>query len=124
MTAQLCFLLAILVLVTHLLFNAWVIFGAAVTRERPRLVPAHILSVIYSAVIQNEPWPCPLTMAETWCEEHAGMVPYQGSFLLHYLDTFVYPHFSLTVLRMGAIGVCLANLAIYARRYSRQHHHA
>lgn len=124
MSTNTYFVLVILVLVAHLLFNAWVIFGAAVTRERPALVPVHIVSVIYAAVIENVPWPCPLTLAETWCEEQAGMVPYQGPFLLHYLDSFVYPHFPLALLRLGAIVVCLVNLAIYARRYMRHHHHA
>jgi hypothetical protein len=124
MGADLYFFLAILVLALHLFFNAWVILGAAVTRERPALAPVHILSVMYGAVIQNGPWPCPLTLAETWCEERAGMVAYQGPFLLHYLDTLVYPRFPLGLLRLGAIVVCLVNLAIYARRYMRQHHHA
>jgi hypothetical protein len=116
--------LAILVLLAHLLFNAWVVFGAAITRTRSSLVPVHILSVIYGAVIQNEPWPCPLTLAETWCEERAGLVPYHGPFLLHYLDMLVYPQFPEALLRWGAVAVCSANLAIYARRYVRKHHHS
>jgi len=124
MTADLYFFLSIVVLAVHLLFNAWVVFGAAVTRERPVLALPHILSVIYGAVIENGPWECPLTLAETWCEARAGMVPYQGPFLLHYLDVLVYPHFPLGLLRLGAIVVCLANLAIYARRYRQQHRHA
>jgi hypothetical protein len=124
MSANPYFFLVILVLVVHLFFNLWVIFGAAVTRERPALVPLHIVSVIYGAVIQNGPWPCPLTLAETWCEQRAGIVPYQGPFLLHYLDTFVYPHFPLLLLRLGAIVVCVVNLGIYTRRYLCQHHHA
>ena len=123
MNAGLYLFLAILVLSAHLLFNAWVVFGAAVTRARARLVPVHILSVIYGAVIQNEPWPCPLTLAETWSEEHAGIVPYQGPFLLHYLDILVYPDFPEALLRWGAIAVCAANLAIYARRYMCRHRH-
>ncbi len=124
MSAHPYFVLAILVLGVHLLFNAWVVFGAAVTRERPALVRMHILSAIYGVVIENAPWPCPLTLAETWCEARAGMAPYQGPFLLHYLDALVYPHFPPRVISWGAIGICLANLAIYAGRYRRQHRHA
>ena len=124
MTAGPYFLLAILVLGVHVLFNAWVVLGAAVTRERPLLARVHILSAIYGAVIENAPWPCPLTVGETWCEARAGMAPYQGSFLLHYLDVLVYPHIPPGLLRLGAIGVCLANLAIYAGRCRRQRHHA
>jgi len=124
MTVDLYLSLAILVLAVHVFFNAWVVFGAAVTRERPVLARVHILSAIYGAVIENAPWPCPLTLAETWCEARAGIVPYQGPFLLHYLDVLVYPHFPVGLIRLGAIGVCLANLAIYAGRHRRQHHHA
>ncbi len=124
MTVDLYLSLTILVLAVHVFFNAWVVFGVAVTRERPVLAWVHILSAIYGAVIENAPWPCPLTLAETWCETRAGMVPYQGPFLLHYLDVLVYPHFPVGLIRLGAIGVCLANLAIYAGRYRRQHHHA
>jgi uncharacterized protein DUF2784 len=56
--------LAIMILGLHLVFNAWVVFGAAVTRERPLLSGVHIVSLIYGAVIMNAPWPCPLTLAE------------------------------------------------------------
>jgi hypothetical protein len=122
--ADVYFSLAILVLAVHLLFNAWVVFGAAVTRQRSALAAVHILSVTYGAVIENVSWPCPLTLAEKWFEARAGMDPYHGSFLVHYLGAFVYPHFPLELLRFGAISVCLVNLGIYARRNVRQRHPA
>jgi hypothetical protein len=40
------------------------------------------------------PWPCPLTDLENWFEGKAGVQPYQGGFLLHYLDKLVYPDIS------------------------------
>jgi hypothetical protein len=124
MTADVYLALAVGVLALHLLFNAWVVFGAAITRDRPVFGRVHIASLIYGAIIETAPWPCPLTLAEKWCEVHAGRVPYEGPFLLHYLDTLVYPNFPPGLLNWGAVGVCLANLALYARRRTQRHHHA
>ncbi len=114
-------LLAFLVLGLHLLFNVWVVFGAAVTRKDPWWGRVHIASIIYGAVIETAPWPCPLTLAEQWSLAHAGLTPYKGPFLVHYIQLLVYPEFSTRLLSWGAIGVCLANLAIYVRRYRREH---
>lgn len=85
---------------------------------------ARYASVTYGAAIENVSWPCPLTLAEKWFEARAGMDPYPGSFLVHYLGSSVYPHFPLGLLRFGAVGVCLVNLGIYARRNVRQRHPA
>jgi hypothetical protein len=36
--------------------------GWIVTRNRPVLRWLHILSLLYSILIENVPWPCPLTL--------------------------------------------------------------
>lgn len=112
-------ILAGLILLVHLGFNLWVVLGAAVTGGRAVLERLHILSLLYGAVMENVTWPCPLTVAQKWCLERAGRTPYQGAFILHYLRALVAPDFPLALLRWGAIGVLLINLAIYARRYMR-----
>jgi len=114
-------ILVIVVLTFHLMLNVWVVFGAAVTRNRPALRSIHILSVMYGAVIENVSWSCPLTLAEKWCESRAARVPYEGPFLLHYLNAVVYPEFPSRLISWGAIGICLVNLAVYARRHTQQH---
>src|ERR1700746_1099131 len=53
------------------------------------------------------PWPCLLTMRENWREQKGGVEPYQGGFLLHYMDKLVYPDVSPTVLTMAG-GVVFA----------------
>jgi hypothetical protein len=117
-------LVAGFILVLHLLFNVWVVGGAFVTNGRPTLERLHILSLFYGVVMENVSWPCPLTVAQKWCLTQAGQVPYQGDFILHYLQTVVAPSFPLALLRWGAIGIFLVNLAVYARRYARTHRHA
>jgi hypothetical protein len=39
--------------------------------------------------------------------------PYQGGFLLHYLDATVYPSISPTVLTVIGAAVCVMNLSLY-----------
>src|SRR5258708_2625226 len=90
--------LAIAALAVHLLWILWVIFGWLVTRNRPLLRCFHILSLIYSIVIEIVPWPCPLTIAEQWFQGRAGIRPYHESFLVHYLEALVYPSVSQTLL--------------------------
>ncbi len=62
------------------------------------------------------PWPCPLTLLENWREQKAGVEPYQGGFLLHYMDKLVYPDISATALTVAGVLVCAFNLAAYGRR--------
>jgi hypothetical protein len=62
------------------------------------------------------PWPCPLTLLENWLEQKAGVEPYRGDSLLHYLDKVVYPDISATALIVAGVLVCAFNLAIYGRR--------
>ena len=65
---------------------------------------------------------CPLTLVENWLEQRAGIQPYQGGFLLHYLDKLVYPELPASVLTAAAVVVCLFNLAYYARVMRSEHH--
>ncbi|MGB8063750.1 MAG: DUF2784 domain-containing protein [Candidatus Sulfotelmatobacter sp.] len=108
--------LATAVLFLHALFIVWVIFGALLARSRPVLRWLHIASLIWGILTELLPWPCPLTLLENWLEARAGVEPYQGGFLLHYLDRLVYPDISSTVLTIAGVLVCVLNLAFYARQ--------
>lgn len=107
--------LAVFGLVLHALFILWVVFGALVTRSRPVLRRLHIASLIWGILTELLPWPCPLTLLENWLEAGSGVQPYQGGFLLHYLDKFVYPDIPATVLTFAGVLVCALNLALYGR---------
>ncbi|HYW37541.1 MAG TPA: DUF2784 domain-containing protein [Terriglobales bacterium] len=108
--------LAIFVLVLHALFILWVVFGALLTRSRPILRWLHIASLVWGVLTELLPWPCPLTLLENWLEGKAGIQPYEGGFLLHYLDKLVYPDISSTVLTIAAVIICALNLAFYGRQ--------
>ncbi|HEY6306656.1 MAG TPA: DUF2784 domain-containing protein [Candidatus Angelobacter sp.] len=105
------------VLLLHALFILWVVFGAFFTRSRPVLRWLHIASLGWGIFTEVAPWPCPLTILEDWLESQAGVQPYQGGFLLHYLDALVYPNISGKVLAIAGVAVCVFNLAIYARQF-------
>jgi hypothetical protein len=111
--------LANAILLTHLAFIGWVAFGALATRARPWLAGLHIVSVVYGVVAELGPWPCPLTLAENFFEARAGLVPYQGPFVLHYLDAIVYPNLPSTLLIASGVLVCFINLSIYGFRLYR-----
>jgi hypothetical protein len=108
--------LATAVLFLHALFILWVVFGALLTRSRPVLRWLHIASLVWGILTEVLPWPCPLTLLENWLEGRAGIEPYQGGFLLHYLDKLVYPDISANVLTIAGVIVCVANLAFYAQQ--------
>jgi hypothetical protein len=109
--------LAVCVLLLHALFILWVVFGALVTRSRPVLRWLHIASLAWGILTELMPWPCPLTVLENWLEAKAGVQPYQGGFLLHYMDKLVYPDISATVLTVAGVLVCALNLALYGRQF-------
>ncbi len=108
--------LAVSVLFLHALFILWVVFGALVARSRPILRWLHLCSLVWGILTELLPWPCPLTLLENCLEAKGGVQPYQGGFLLHYLDKLVYPDIPATVLTMAGVLICALNLALYGRR--------
>ena len=108
--------LAVCVLVAHVVFILWVVFGAFLVGSRPILRWLHIGSLVWGALVEILYWPCPLTFLENWFEQRAGVAPYQGGFLLHYLDKLVYPDIPAVALMTAAVVVCVVNFAYYARQ--------
>ena len=109
------------VLAVHLAWILWIVFGALWTRGRPWWTAFHLASLVWGILVETTPWPCPLTLAEQFFQRRAGVTPYRGSFLLHTLNQTVYPNLSVALLTVCGVGVCAANLAIYAWRYWRWH---
>ena len=108
--------LAVSVLVLHALFILWVVLGAFLVWSRPVLRWLHIASLVWGILTDVLYWPCPLTFAENALEQRAGIQPYQGGFLLHYLDKLIYPDISPNVLTIAALIVCALNLGFYTWR--------
>lgn len=118
---KLFIILAELVLMFHLAWIIWILFGWFLTRRRPWLAALHVASLVWGICVEVGPWPCPLTWLEQWLETDAGSASYQGSFLIHYLEAFVYPDVPPLLLTWLGSGVCIAILAIYVKRIFRDH---
>jgi hypothetical protein len=61
--------------------------------------------------------PCPITVLERWARRRAGVAPYEGDFLEHYLEQVIYPEVPYAILVSAAVAVCLFNLGIYILRW-------
>jgi hypothetical protein len=113
-------ILADATLTVHLIYIAWVTFGAVFTRGRPRLAALHIATIVWAIIAETTSVPCPLTLLENWCEVRAAIAPYRGPFLLHYLDALVYPNIPVAFLVTVAVLICLFNLGVYAHRFRKR----
>jgi hypothetical protein len=109
----------LLVLMVHLAWILWVIFGALLTSGRRWLTAFHIASLVWGIAVEVGPWPCPLTIAEDFFQGRAGVVPNHASFLQQCISSLVYPNISEMLLTICGVAVCAVNLAIYAWRASR-----
>lgn len=110
-------LLADTVLLVHLLWIAFVVAGALWTRGRPLWTGLHIAALVWGILVEAGPWPCPLTLAEQFFEVRAGWAAYHGSFLLHALDSTVYPNLPYWAVTVAGVSVCGANLLVYLWRW-------
>jgi hypothetical protein len=84
-------LLADLVLIVHLVFVAFVIFGGFAALRWPRVAWVHIPVAIYGALVEFIGFICPLTPLEVSLRQRGGEAGYQGGFIEHYITAALYP---------------------------------
>lgn len=109
-------LLADSVLILHLLFIAFVIFGGLLTFRFHRIALVHIPAACWGAYIELTGGLCPLTAIEVGFRRTAGDAGYSGSFIEHYLLPIIYPSGLTKDIQFGLAGlVILINVAIYGR---------
>lgn len=107
-------LAADLVLVLHLAFILFVVFGGLAALRWPRAAWIHLPVAAYGAAIELVGWVCPLTPLENRLRRRAGQAGYEGGFIEHYLIPIVYPEGLTPGLQMAlGIGVILLNVLVY-----------
>ena len=109
-------LLADLVLVTHLAFVGFVVFGGFLVLRWRRLAWIHVPVALWGAAIVLTGFTCPLTPLENRLQRLGGRAGYQGGFIEHYVTAVLYPD-GLTrqaQLLLGAAVLAL-NLVVYWR---------
>ncbi len=103
------------VLVLHLLFIAFAVFGGLALLWSRRWAFAHLPALLWAVFVESTGRVCPLTPLENALRQRAGDAGYDEGFVAHYLLPLVYPP-GLTPALQGLLAVLLVgvNLAIYA----------
>jgi hypothetical protein len=113
--------LAIAVVLVHMAFVAFVIFGGLAVLRWPRLAWVHVPAAIWGALIALVGFICPLTPLENWLRVRAGGTAYQTSFLEHYLLPILYPVAMTRELQIATgLFVVALNVLVYWRVFSRR----
>lgn len=117
-------ILADMVVVIHLMFIIFVVFGGLIAIRWRWILIFHLPSVIWGALIEFQGWLCPLTTLEWKFRQLGGRSSYRIGFIEHYLIPIVYPDRLTPELQTAmGIAVLIINLAIYSwflRRLNRK----
>ena len=107
-------LLADAVLLLHLGFILFVVFGALAAMRRRALLPWHLGAAAWGFGIEATGATCPLTWAENHLRLLAGQAGYGGGFIEHYLVAAIYPPgLDRGMQTMLALCVVAVNAALY-----------
>jgi len=109
------------ILVTHLAFVLFAVFGALLILRWPRLAWLHIPAVVWAAFVEFNGAICPLTPLEVILRRQAGEAGYAGGFIDHYFMPLLYPEGLTRDMQtiLGAIVVAI-NAAIYIVAFMRR----
>jgi hypothetical protein len=113
--------LADVVLLLHLGFILFVVFGALLVARRRRWLPLHLAAAGWGVAVEAAGADCPLTWLEVRLRLLAGQAAYGEGFVEHYLLPLIYPA-GLTrevQLTLG-LGVLLINAILYVWIWRRR----
>lgn len=107
-------LLADVVLVAHLCFIVFAIFGGFLALRWWWAPFAHLPAVVWGGYIELTSTTCPLTPLENALRSAGGGSAYSGGFIEHYLVPIVYPAGLSAETQLAlAVGLALFNVAVY-----------
>jgi hypothetical protein len=113
-------LAADLLVVIHLGFIFFVVFGGLLLLKWPRFVYVHIPAALWGALLEFFGWLCPLTPWEKQLRLAAGEEGYSVSFVEHYLLPVVYPpHLGRELQIVLGLFVVVINIAVYSWLFVR-----
>jgi hypothetical protein len=108
-------ILADILVVLHLAFIVYVLFGGLLGLLWRRNPWFHLPCVAWGALIEFTGWICPLTPLEIRWRILAGQRGYEESFIEHYLLPVIYPAgLTRDLQHWLGVGVIILNLAVYA----------
>ena len=103
-----------LILIIHLTFILFVVFGSLLFFSSVKIIFIHIPALIWGSYIELTNSICPLTYLENWLLHKANLTTYSEGFIQNYLVPIVYP-MSLTKGLQIYLGITLifVNIIIY-----------
>jgi len=114
-------ILADIVVLIHMLWILFLIFGAFLGTRHRALKYIHLGGLGYALLIQVFGWYCPLTHLEFWLRKlHHPLQVASDSFLIHYVEKIVYLEISRWSIFVLTIMLISFNLLIYLRKKRTQ----
>ncbi|MDH4322356.1 MAG: DUF2784 domain-containing protein [Desulfobulbaceae bacterium] len=113
-------ILADTVLIIHLLFILFVVFGALLVFRHRYWAWLQIPAALWGVIIELKGWVCPLTPLENWFLRKGGAATYPGNFIEHYLSLLIYPPFLTENIQIFfATSVFIINISAYLCYYQQ-----
>ena len=111
--------LADAVLLLHLAFIAFALFGALAVWRWPRIAWLHLPALAWGAYVVLAGETCPLTPLENALRMAGGDAGYRQSFIEHYLLPLIYPEAAQGEMGRGlqvalGLGLLAVNVLVYA----------
>ena len=107
-------LLADLVLIVHLAFVVFVLWGGLLVLKWRWIAWLHLPAAVWGAVVEFTGLICPLTPLENWLRKQGGEVSYRSDFIAEHLLPLLYPEELTGNLQLLlATGVVVLNAAVY-----------
>lgn len=112
--------LADFVLIGHLCFVLFAVFGGWLILYRRAFIRLHLPALAWGILVELFQLPCPLTSLENFLRRSGGEAGYDGGFVEHYVSMILY--LNLTPTRQILLGVLLiaVNLFIYTFVFRRR----
>ncbi|MEB0048494.1 MULTISPECIES: DUF2784 domain-containing protein [unclassified Pseudomonas] len=100
----------------HLMFIVFVLFGGLLVLRWPSLFWWHLPAAAWGIIVEVFHLTCPLTYWENLMRQAAGNAGYGGGFIEHYVWPIIYPAGLTPTIQFGLGSVVLAiNLLVYRR---------
>lgn len=112
-----------IVLLFHLAFIVFALFGAAIAARWRWIIIFHLPAATWGFFVELTGRICPLTYWENHLRVKAGLSGYTGGFIEHYVLAVIYPAgLTIEVQFILASVVAVVNIAIYGWLYWRGSH--
>ena len=107
-------LLADLVLIVHLAFVVFVVWGGLLVLKWRWIAWLHLPAAVWGTVVEFTGWICPLTPLENRLREQGGEASYRSDFIAEHLLPLLYPEdLTRNALLLLGTGVVVLNAAFY-----------